>query len=69
MIMSNNKQEMCPYFTDLTCPQGKDDADACSIRVNGYFDPILDIRDLHVLECARKQAQRKNMKADSDNTT
>jgi hypothetical protein len=49
----------CPVFPDLICPQGKEMSDACSVRINGNFDPMLDFRDLLLLHCALYQNQQE----------
>ena len=43
--MSGKKKHMCPVFPDRPCPQGENMSEACSVRINGDFDPIKDFRD------------------------
>ena len=50
--MSDEKIHMCPLFPEQPCPQGKEAADACAVRVNGDYDPITDFKDLLVMHCA-----------------
>jgi len=54
--MTNKNIHMCPLFPDQQCPQGKEAADACSVRVNGDYNPITDFKDLLVMHCAIHRA-------------
>jgi len=56
--MVENKINKCPVFPGLTCPQGKEMSNACSVRINGNFDPITDFRDHLLLHCALYQTQQ-----------
>jgi len=54
--MTDKKIHMCPLFADQPCPQGKEASDACSVRVNGDYNPITDFKDLLVMHCAIHRA-------------
>ena len=55
--MSDKKAFMCPLFPDQPCPQGKEAADACSVRVNGDYNPVNDFKDLLIMHCAIHKSQ------------
>ena len=50
--MIKEKKTMCPLFPEMICPQGKKASEACEVRVNGDFDPVLYFRDELVMHCA-----------------
>ncbi len=50
--MFGKRKYMCPVFPDMHCPQGENMSEACSVRINGDFDPIKDFRDHLLLHCA-----------------
>lgn len=56
--MVEEKVHMCPVFPDLICPQGQEMSEACSVRMNGDFDPIADFKDHLLLHCALYQNQQ-----------
>ena len=56
--MVEEKVHLCPVFPDLICPQGQEMSEACSVRINGDFDPIADFRDHLLLHCALYQNQQ-----------
>ena len=60
--MPEKKQAMCPLFDDVVCPQGKDAADACQVRVNGDYDPMNDFNDYVFMNCAIRRAREQNTK-------
>ena len=54
------KQAMCPLFPDTPCPQGKDAADACQVRLEvGNYDPVSDFRDYLMMNCAILRAEQQ----------
>ena len=57
--MVDEKVHLCPVFPDLVCPQGKEMSEACSVIINGNFDPMHDFRDLLLLHCALYQNQQE----------
>ncbi len=57
--MSKKNQAKCPLFPDVVCPQGEEASEACQVRVNGEFDPVLYFRDELVIHCAIAQSQPK----------
>ncbi len=63
--MSKKNQAMCPLFTDMPCPQGQGNADACKVRMHGDFNPLSHFKDYLFMNCALQQAkvnERKNQK-------
>jgi len=56
--MVENNIQKCPVFPVLLCPQGKEMSKACSVRINGNFDPVTDFRDHLLLHCALYQNQQ-----------
>jgi hypothetical protein len=66
--MTETKQHACPVFPDMICPQGKEMSEACTVRINGNFDPMADFRDHLLLHCAIYQSSsqaKKHAKEDS----
>ena len=55
--MVKERVPMCPVFPDFICPQGQEMSEACSVRMNGDFDPMVDFRDHLLLHCALYQNQ------------
>jgi len=64
--MVEEKVHMCPVFPDLVCPQGLEMSEACSVRVNGNFDPMVDFRDHLLLHCALYQNQQLSENTNSE---
>jgi len=64
--MSKNKTHICPVFPEMICPQGEEMSEACSVRMNGNFDPIADFRDHLLLHCAlyQNELQAKTVKSE-----
>jgi len=62
--MSEKKPDMCPYFPDMPCPQGKESADACLERVSDDFDPMTGFRDYQIMDCAIKRARQNEEKGE-----
>jgi hypothetical protein len=61
--MSRRKQQRCPLFPENICPQGEKASKACTVRINGDFDPIAQFKDLLVMHCAIAiEQQNKNSK-------
>jgi hypothetical protein len=58
--MASPKKHMCPVFPDMICPQGEAMSNACSVRINGDFDPMSDFRDYLLVHCAIYQSQEHN---------
>lgn len=56
--MTPKKEHLCPVFKDQPCPQGKEAADACTVRVSGNYDPMNDFKDLLLLHCALYRAEQ-----------
>jgi len=50
--MSEQKDDYCPFFPDMHCPQGRDKAEQCQVRMQSDFDPVADFKDYQVMECA-----------------
>ena len=61
--MSEEKVYMCPLFPDQPCPQGKQAADECKVRVNGDYDPVTDFKDLLVMHCALHKENENSEKS------
>ena len=65
--MAKNKKHICPVFPDMPCPQGQEMSEACTVRMNGDFDPMLDFRDHLLLHCAINQnEQAKKLDAEEN---
>jgi hypothetical protein len=64
--MSENKKHICPVFPDMICPQGKEMSEACTVRINGEFDPMVDLRDHLLLHCAIHQNGQQAKKLETD---
>ena len=64
--MSKNKVHLCPVFPDMICPQGEEMSKACSVRINGNFDPMLHFRDHLLLHCALYQNQQHSENLNSE---
>ena len=62
--MVHEKPQRCPLFRDHVCPQGEKASNACQIRINGDFDPVVYFKDLLVMHCAiyNSQHQKENRK-------
>lgn len=56
---------VCP-LSELRCPNGREAASECSMKVNNSFDPILSFSDLCILECAKEQAEKMRNRAVKD---
>ena len=56
--MKRQKSAMCPVFPGLVCPQGEEMSRACTVRINGIYDPMLFFRDHLLLNCALYQSQK-----------
>ncbi len=52
-----NEQAKCPVFPDIPCPRGAEAARECLARLEGDFDPIADIQDYLILNCALARAE------------
>lgn len=50
---------MCPIL-NLPCPRGGETSQECQMRFMSDFDPMTNIRDFSVLECATVRAARMN---------
>jgi len=57
--MSSTKKQMCPVFPEISCPQGEEMSEACSVRINGDFDPMSDFRDYLLMHCAIYQSREQ----------
>jgi hypothetical protein len=56
--------QKCPLFPGNECPRGKKESEACRVRINGDFDPLLYFKDLLLLHCALNAGrQQKEVKA------
>jgi hypothetical protein len=64
--MSEGKKHICPVFPEMKCPQGSEMSDACMVRINGYFDPMADFRDLLLLHCALFQNEKQTRKLETE---
>lgn len=62
--MPDKKEAMCPLFEDVVCPQGKDAADSCQVRMDGDYDPMNDLRDYLFMNCAVRRAREQEEKKD-----
>lgn len=61
--MSEETVQYCPLFPGVICPRGAEAAEACEVRVNGNFDPVLYFKDHLVLHCALHRSQQEIEKA------
>jgi hypothetical protein len=50
----------------MICPQGEKMSEACTVRINGEFDPMADFRDHLLLHCALFQNEEKTKKLESE---
>ena len=66
--MSSAKKQMCPMFPDINCPQGEEMSEACSVRINGDFDPMSDFRDYLLVHCAIYQSREKEKSGNVERT-
>jgi hypothetical protein len=66
--MTETKHHPCPVFPDMICPQGKEMSEACSVRINGNFDPMTDFRDHLLLHCAIHQSSTQAKKHEKENS-
>lgn len=57
-----NKKHLCPVFPDLICPQGRKMSEACTVRINGDFDPMENFHDYLLLHCAIFQNMQQTLK-------
>ena len=64
--MSENKKHICPVFPDMLCPQGEEMSRACTVRINGDFDPMADFRDHLLLHCALFQNEQMTKKLETE---
>ena len=64
--MSRDKIHICPVFPDMICPQGEEMSEACSVRINGDFDPMADFRDHLLLHCAIYQNEERAKKLETE---
>jgi len=67
--MAEKKIFMCPVFEDVPCPRGEEAAEACSVRMNGDFDPMADFKDLLLMHCALYRAEQKRDTKKESGTT
>ena len=52
------KGSVCPVLTGIPCPQGQKAADACLKRLDDDFNPVENIQDFLILNCALTQAEK-----------
>lgn len=52
-----NQEALCPVLPDVPCPRGEQAAKECLARLKGDFDPVADLEDFLILNCAMTQAQ------------
>ena len=64
--MSEEKKHICPVFPEMICPQGKKMSEACTVRINGDFDPMIDFRDHLLLHCAIFQNEEQAKKMETE---
>lgn len=57
--MEDKDKHQCPLFTDMVCPKGQEASEACSVRVNGDFDPMQYFKDRLILHCAIHRNQKR----------
>ena len=62
VIMPKKKEDMCPLFPDVPCPQGKNIADACKVRMDSGYDPVTDFKDYLFMNCAIHRAHENEDK-------
>lgn len=60
--MSKKTIEMCPLFPDMPCPQGKNASEACYIRRDSNYDPLVDFKDYFMLNCALHRIEEEKVK-------
>ena len=60
--MDKKNVVMCPLFPDVPCPQGKDAADQCQVRLENDYDPVRGFKDYLFMDCAIKRAHEKDEK-------
>lgn len=51
------EQVMCPVIPELPCPRGAKAAKECLARLESDFDPIAEIQDYMILNCAIMRAE------------
>jgi hypothetical protein len=66
--MSESKKHLCPVFPDMICPQGQEMSNACTVRINGDFDPMADFRDHLLLHCAIFQSAEHAKNLDKEDS-
>jgi protein-arginine kinase len=64
--MAGEKKAQCPVFPEMECPQGEHESQACTVRINGNFDPMVDFRDHLLLHCALYQSQHQNKEKETE---
>ena len=64
--MSETKKHLCPVFPEMICPQGHEMSEACTVRMNGNFDPMADFRDHLLLHCAIYQNGQQAQKLEKE---
>ena len=64
--MSEDKKHICPVFPEMICPQGAMMSEACTVRINGEFDPMADFRDHLLLHCAIFQNEEQVKKLETE---
>ena len=57
--MKDYSQQRCPLFPDMFCPRGPEASQACSVRINGDFDPVLYFKDHLIVHCAIQRNQER----------
>ena len=64
--MSEDRKHICPVFPEMICPQGGKISEACTVRINGEFDPMADFRDHLLLHCALFQNEEQSKKPETE---
>ena len=64
--MSEDRKHICPVFPEMICPQGEKMSEACTVRINGEFDPMADFRDHLLLHCALFQNEEQSKKLETE---
>jgi hypothetical protein len=59
MEEKDEHKHKCPLFTDMVCPKGQAASQACSVRVNGDFDPMQYFKDRLIVNCAIHRNQKR----------
>ena len=54
----NAPKAFCPILSGVPCPKGAKAAKECLQEISRKFDPIADINDFLMLNCAIAQAQK-----------